>query len=344
MQAAFLTQHGGPEVLRFGEVPTPEVRPSTVRVRVRAAAINHLDIWVRKGLPGLKLSYPHVLGGDAAGIVDKIGDGITNFSVGQDVIVHPGLACGQCEACRSGWESLCSSYQILGEHVSGTHAEFVVVPAENLFSKPSNLSFEEAASLPLVFTTAWQMVVRRAQVQKGEWVLVHAAGSGVGSAAIQIARLHGAHVIATAGSDDKLELARRLGAEETVNYRSSDWLAAVKKIRKGGCEVIIDHLGSDYWEANLKALKWGGRIAVCGATSGWVAQTDLRQVFYRQLQILGSTMGSKTDFGKALEAIAAGKMRAVVDKAFPLKDVRQAHEYLESRGQFGKVVLLPGSA
>jgi NADPH:quinone reductase-like Zn-dependent oxidoreductase len=343
MKASYLTGHGGPEVQAYGDLPDPVAGPGEVVVRLKAAALNHLDLWVRAGMPGLRLSFPHVLGGDGAGIVESVGEGVTGWKAGAQVIVHPGLGCGHCGRCLGGWESLCDQYRILGEHVSGTLAQKVKVPAANLFAKPTGLSFEQAAAAPLVFTTAWQMLVRRAGVQRGETVLVHAAGSGVGSAGLQIAKLFGARVIATAGSDSKLELARQLGADEVINYADGDWVAAARKLAPGGFDVVFDHLGKDFWPGNLRVLKRGGRLTLCGATTGWEAMTDLRHVFYRQLQILGSTMGSKTDFPQIVEYLAQSKLKAVIGKSFPLSQSRAAMDYLSDRKQFGKVILMPES-
>ncbi len=343
MKASYLTSHGGAEVQTYGELPDPVAGPGEVVVRLKAAALNHLDLWVRAGIPGLKLAFPHILGGDGAGVVESLGAGVGNWKAGAEVIVHPGLSCGHCGRCQGGWESLCDQYRILGEHVSGTHAQKVKVPAANLFAKPENLNFEEAAAVPLVFTTAWQMLVRRANVQAGETVLVHAAGSGVGSAGVQIAKHLGARVIATAGSDAKLELAKSLGADETINYATGDWVAAARKLAPGGFDVVFDHLGKDFWHGNIKLLRSGGRLTLCGATSGWDAATDLRHVFYRQLQILGSTMGSKNDFPRIVELLKDRKLKAVVGKAFPLSQSRAALDFLSDRKQFGKVILLPES-
>ncbi len=342
MKAAYISRHGSHrEVLQVGELPDPTPGPGEVRVRVRSAALNHLDIWVTGGLPGLKLTFPHVLGGDASGVVDQVGSGVTRWKKGDEVIVHPGLACGICDRCESGWESLCPDYRILGEQVSGTHAELVCIPQGNVFSKPVQLSFDDAAAMPLVSTTAWQMLVKRAQVQRGEIVLVHAAGSGVGSAAIQIAKHLGAQVIATAGSQDKLDLARRLGADHGVCYSDADWVSVVRRLAPKGCDVIFDHLGAKFWESNIKLIRNGGRIPVCGATTGAEATTNLAHVFFRQIQILGSTMGDKRDFPQILELFAQGKLRSVVDKAFPLSQAGEAFDRMDGRKQFGKIILNP---
>lgn len=339
MRAAYINRHGGPECLEIGELPVPEISATEVLVRVKFSALNHLDLWVRQGLPSLKLRFPHVLGADASGTVEQIGSEVKHVKPGDEVIVHPGISCLRCQSCLTGWESLCRDYKILGEHVSGTNAEFVKVPGANVYSKPSTLSFEEAAAIPLVFTTAWQMAVNRAHVKPGDRVLIHAAGSGVSSAAIQIARLYGAEVIATSGSERKLERARALGASHTINVKTHDFVAEVKRIAKGGVDVILDHVGKDYWEKNFHCVKWGGTIVSCGATSGFDATTDLRHVFYRQVQILGSTMGSKGDFPAILRQVALGHLKGMPDKTFPLARIQEAHRYLASGEQFGKVLL-----
>ncbi len=339
MKAAFINGHGGPEVVEFGELPDVSPGPGEVTVRVRYSGLNHLDLWNRRGLPNMKYVYPFILGADSAGVVDKLGAGVTDLKSGDEVVVHPGLSCLKCPKCLSGWESLCSKYGILGETTNGTNAELVKVPAANCFAKPASLSFAEAASVPLVFTTAWQMVVRRGEVKPGDLVLVQAAGSGVGSAAIQIARLFGADVIATAGDDEKCEAAKALGAKFTVNYRKENFLDAVKKISRKGVDVVIDHLGKDHWESNLKAARWGGKVVVCGATTGFEAKTDLRQIFFRQLSLLGSTMGSKGDFPAILGHLGEGRLQAAVGLELPLSEARVAHEALEARRVFGKAVL-----
>ena len=334
MKAAYIERHGGPNVLKVGELPDPKVPEGHALVRIKAASLNHLDIWVRRGLPGLPVQFPHVLGCDASGIVESS----KNFSVGEKVIVHPGLSCGECEPCLRGIESLCRSYKILGEHVSGLQCEYVAVPEQNLFKKPEDLSFEEAAAMPLVFTTAYQMV-EQGQVRPGSVVLVHAAGSGVSSAAIQLAKLRGAEVIATAGVDEKLEKAKALGADHVLNYRKQDFVAESKRISKKGVDVVLDHVGAATWEGNIRAVTWGGRIVICGATTGKDGITDLAHLFYRQIHLIGSTMGSKRDFPKILEGFEEGKLKAVVGETFPLKDIGEAHKRLESRSIFGKIVL-----
>ena len=339
-----LREHGGPEVLVAEELPDLVPGPGEVRVRVQAVAMNHLDIWTRKGLPHARLKYPFILGSDVAGVVDAVGPGagLGDVLPGLEVVLNPGVSCGRCRACLSGRDNLCRSYAILGENRDGGYAEQIVVPAANLLPAPKNLSPVERAAIPLAFLTAWQMVVEKARVQPGETVLVHAAGSGVGSAALQIAKLFGAEVIATAGSDEKLARARQLGADHLVPSRSGDLLAAVKRITgKRGVDVVIEHVGAATWEQSILACAWGGRIVTCGATSGHDAHTDLRHVFFRQLSILGSTMGSKGSLFTVLEHVAAGRLRPVVDRTYPLAEAREAHRRMEDREQFGKIVLIP---
>jgi len=331
---------GGPEVLRPGELETPKPGPGEVRVRLKAAAVNHLDLWVRKGVANPKLSFPHVPGADGAGVVDAVGPGVEEELLGKEVILNPGVSCGHCEACLSGADNLCPTYGILGEHLPGTYAEYVVVPRANLVEKPANLSFEEAASFPLAFLTAWQMVVDKLKVQPGETLLVMAAGSGVGVAAIQIAKLYGARVIAAAGSEEKLARARELGADEEVNYREAGWHRRVRELTGGkGVDAVADSTGREFWEGVIKATRNGGRIALVGATSGYEAVTPLAHVFYRQLTIYGSTMGSKSRLFKIARFFQEGKLRPVIGKVLTLDQAYEAHRLLEARKVIGKVVL-----
>ncbi|MBI2895854.1 MAG: zinc-binding dehydrogenase [Deltaproteobacteria bacterium] len=340
MRAVVLREHGGVDVLQEEEIETPHAGPGEVRVRVHACALNRLDLWVRAGLPGLRLAYPHRLGSDVAGVVDEVGPGAPDSLAGSRVLVNPGLSCGRCRECLRGDDNLCASYRILGEHVSGGYAEWVTIPVQNVLPYPEGLGWEQAAAVPLVFLTAWQMLVRRARVRPGDWVVVHAAGSGVGSAAIQIAKLFGATVVATASSPAKLEQARALGADHVSSY--DQLVDVVRRLTgKRGVDVVVEHTGKATWESSLRVLRWGGTLVTCGATSGHEAQTDLRHVFYRQLSILGSTMGSKADLHDLLPHVASGRLRPVVDRTYPLSEARQAHLRLESREQFGKVVLLP---
>jgi NADPH:quinone reductase-like Zn-dependent oxidoreductase len=342
MKAVIFSQHGGPEVLQFTDVADPKIKANEVLVEVRACALNHLDVWVRGGLPGIKIPLPHILGNDVAGVVREVGELVTWAKPGAEVMIQPGVSCGHCVECLSGRDNMCLEYDIIGSVRDGGYAELLSVPGVNVIPKPGNLSWPEAAALPLVTLTAWHMLVTQARVQPGEDVLVHAAGSGVGSLGIQIAKLFGARVIATASSDEKLAKARELGADETVNYTRDDWPKEVRRLTSGrGVDVVFEHTGEATWPGSLVSLKKGGRLVTCGATSGFDARTDLRQVFYRHLTILGSMMGSKAELLAAMKFIESGRIRAVVDRTLPLAEARKAHELMEDRAQFGKLVLLP---
>ena len=342
MKATIFKQHGGPEVLEYTDVPAPVIRANEVLVEVKACALNHLDIFVRNGMPGIDIPLPHILGNDVAGVVREVGELVTWVKPGDEVMVQPGVSCGHCQACLSGQDNLCREYDMIGYRRPGGYAELVAVPGANLIPKPTALSWPEAAALPLVTVTAWHMLVTRANVQPGEAVLVHAAGSGVGSIAIQIAKLRGARVITTASSDEKLAKARELGADETINYTRDDWPKEVRRLtERRGVDVVVEHTGAATWPGSIAALKNNGRLVTCGATSGFDARTDLRQVFYRHLTLLGSFMGSKAELLEAMKFVVQGKIRAVVDRVFPLSEARQAHELMENRGQFGKIVLDP---
>jgi NADPH:quinone reductase-like Zn-dependent oxidoreductase len=339
-EAIVLRDHGGPEVLRRETIDLPEPSAREVLVRVRAVALNHLDLWVRRGLPNLRLEYPHRLGSDVAGEIEALGPGARGVAIGDKVVVSPGISCGVCQRCLSGEDTLCLEYRILGEHLHGGYARHVVVPDTNLVSYPGDLPFAQVAAVPLVFLTAWQMVVDKARVRQGETVLVHAAGSGVSSAAIQIAKLHGARVIATAGTEAKTQRARALGADEVIDYVATDFVAEVKRLTaKRGADVVIDHVGGDVLAKSVVAAARGGRIVTCGATAGFYPKIDLRHVFYRQITIAGSTMGSKGLLFGILERVKAGSLRPIVDRVLPLWEAAEAHRVLESREAFGKVVL-----
>jgi NADPH:quinone reductase-like Zn-dependent oxidoreductase len=342
MKASLFRSHGGPDVFEYVDAPEPSIRPNEVLIEVKACALNHLDIFVRNGLPGIEIPLPHILGNDVSGVVREVGELVTWVKAGDEVMVQPGVSCGHCEACLSGRDNLCRDYDIIGYRRDGGYAELVAVPGVNVFSRPANLSWEEAAALPLVTLTAWHMLVTRANLQAGEDVLVHAAGSGVGSIAIQIAKLRGARVITTASSEEKLAKARELGANEAINYTREDWPKEIKRLTgRRGVDVVVEHTGSATWSGSISSLKNNGRLVTCGATSGYDAHTDLRQVFYRHLSIMGSFMGSKSELLEAMKFVRDGKIRAVVDKVFALSDAREAHTHLESREQFGKVVLRP---
>jgi NADPH:quinone reductase-like Zn-dependent oxidoreductase len=312
-----------------------------VRVRIRAVALNHLDIWVRKGGPAFHLEYPHRLGSDIAGVVEANGPGAT-ATVGAKTVVQPGLSCGRCAACLGGHDNLCRFYKILGENTQGGYAEYIVVPEVNLAPYPERLDFPEAAASILPFLTAWQMVVHKARVAPGDTILVQGAGSGIGVAAIQIAKLHGARVIATAGTQAKCDRAKQLGADEAIDYTTTDFAAAARAATgKRGVDAVIEHVGGDTFVASIKAVRNGGRIVTCGATSGFHPAIDLRHIFFRQIEILGSTMGSKADLLAVLGHVAAGRLSPVVDRVLPLAQAADAHRVLEQRAAFGKVVLTP---
>jgi len=342
MKAVIFDKHGGPEVLRYADVEEPRARANEVLVEVRACALNHLDVWVREGLPGIEIPLPHILGNDIAGVVREVGEVGDWVRTGDEVILQPGVSCGHCRACLGGADNLCPQYDILGYRRDGGYAELVSAPAVNVIPKPKNLSWEEAAALPLVTVTAWHMLVTRAEVQPGEDVLVHAAGSGVGTIGIQIAKLRGARVIATASSEEKLEKARALGADEIINYTREDWPKEVRRLTdKKGVEVVFEHTGAATWAGSIGSLARGGRLVTCGATSGFDAPIDIRQLFYRHLTFLGSFMGSKSELLDAMKFIERGQIRAVVDRTLPLAEASHAHELMQDRAQFGKLVLIP---
>jgi 2-desacetyl-2-hydroxyethyl bacteriochlorophyllide A dehydrogenase len=340
VKAIVFRQHGGPEVLQYADVPDSEPRPNEVLVRVRACALNHLDLWVRGGLPNVPIPLPHIPGSDVAGEIAKIGSEVTTVRVGQKVVLAPGVSCGKCAACVSGQDNRCRQFTNLGYMIDGGCAEFVRVPEVNCLPYPENLSFEQAAAVPLVFQTAWHMLIARAELQPGEDVLVLGAGSGVGSAAIQIAKFFGARVIATAGSDEKLAKARELGADHAINHKSQKIRDEVRRItNKRGVDVVFEHVGTATWDDSLASLALAGRLVTCGNTTGYDAKIDLRFLFSRQLSLLGSYMGVKSELHTVMKLVAAGRLKPVVDRTFPLAEAAAAHAYLETGQQFGKVVL-----
>ncbi len=340
MKAIVFRQHGGPEVLEYTEAPEPVLRPNDVLVRVKACALNHLDLWVRRGLPNVPIPLPHIPGSDVSGEIAQIGAGVTTVAVGQKVVLAPLVSCGKCAACVAGLDNRCRQATNLGYLIDGGCAEFVRAPEVNCLPYPENLSFEEAASIPLVFQTAWHMLVARAQLQPGEDALILGVGSGVGSAAIQIAKFLGARVIATAGSGEKLEKARQLGADYLINHKTQKIRDEVRRITaKRGVDVVFEHVGTATWEESLASLAAGGRLVTCGATTGFDAKLDLRFLFSRQLSLLGSYMGTKSELYTVMKLVASGRLKPLVDRVFPLAEAAKAHTYLESSAHFGKVVL-----
>ncbi|MBI2212859.1 MAG: zinc-binding dehydrogenase [Acidobacteria bacterium] len=343
MKAALVRAHGGPEAIELTDVDDPRPSPGVAVVRVRAVALNHLDIWVRRGVPGAKFPLPMILGSEIAGTIEALPDGASGWRLGDDVLVAPGTSCGVCIECASGWDPHCRDYGILGETSNGGAAEFAAVPVRNLMRKPSALSFAEAASMPLDFLTAWHMLVARARLRPGDTVLVHAGASGVGSAAVQIAKLWGATVLATAGSEAKAERARALGADRTILYRETDFAKEIRELTgKRGVDVVIEHVGRDTWDGSVRSLARGGRLVTCGATTGHEVTVNLRVLFAKGISLLGSTMGSLAEMKQVVQHIEAGTLRPVVDRVLPLAEIREGHRVLEAREAAGKVVLEVG--
>jgi NADPH:quinone reductase-like Zn-dependent oxidoreductase len=316
-------------VLRYEDAPDPSPGPGEVLIELRAASLNHLDLWVRQGLPSVP--KPRILGADGAGVVAALGDGVDGLEVGERVVINPGLEHGE-------------RIVVIGEHTEGTHAELAVLPATNVHRLVDSLSFEEAAAFPLVFETAYRMLVTRAHLEAGEWVLVWGIGGGVATAALTIAKALGARVLATSSSDEKLERARELGADATVNHATGDVRAEAKRVTEGaGIDFVVEHVGEATWATSLAVVRPGGRVVVCGATTGPNPPAQLHRVWWKQLSIHGSSMGTRADFEGAYELVASGRARPVIDRVFPLAETRAAHERLEAGDQFGKIVLrIPG--
>jgi NADPH:quinone reductase-like Zn-dependent oxidoreductase len=326
MKAIRIHEDGGPDVLRYEDAPDPEAGPGEVLLSLRAASLNRLDVWVRQGLPSVP--KPRILGADGAGVVAALGDGVEGLDEGQRVVINPGLEHGD------------GRITVIGEHTDGTHAELIAVPARNVHPIPDNLSFEQAAAFPLVYETVYRMLVTRAALRQGEWVLAWGVGSGIGTAALALGRALGARVIATSSSDEKLARASELGADATVNHAVEDVVARVKEVTDGhGADVVVEHVGEATWQSSLAAAAAGGRVAVCGATTGPNPKAALHRVWWKQLTILGSTMGTAEDFDGAYRLVAAGRAPVVVDSVFPLADAHAAHERMERGEHMGKIVL-----
>lgn len=342
MKAVRIHEHGGPEVLRYEDIPEPAVPFQNVLVRVKACALNHLDLWVRRGIPGQKIPLPHILGSDVAGEVTAVGEGCARVKVGDRVLLAPAQSCRQCRYCVGGQDNFCRLYTLLGYFIDGGNAEYIAAPEVYVIPIPGDLNFEEAAAVPLVFLTAWHMLVGRARIRPGEEVLVLAASSGVGSAAIQVAKFWGCRVIATAGGEEKLSQARELGADEVIDHYRQNITEEVKRLTgRRGVDVVFEHVGEATWEHSVASLAHHGRLVTCGATTGPKAGLDLRHLFARQLSLLGSFMGTLGELHEVLAFIGKRQLRAVIDRVFPMEEARAAHERLEHKEQFGKVLVAP---
>ena len=341
MKAVVFKEHGGPEKLSYEEVPTPVIGPDEVLIRVKACALNHLDIWIRQGNPAYPVPLPHISGSDIAGVVEEVGAQTEGVTVGDRVLVSPGVSCWRCEFCLSGRDNLCRSYSLIGTKIPGGYAEYIKVPFRNVLPVPDNISFEQAAAFPLVSVTASHMLFALAGLQHGETVLIMGAGSGVGSMAVQLAKLAGARVITTVGTDDKIPKAVVLGADAVLNHAKEKVADRVKLLTEGkGVDVVIEHIGPEVWDTCLRSLAKGGRLITCGATTGAAVQLDLRYVFSRQLTIKGSYLGTRAELVKAVELIGQKRLIAVIDRTYPLSDARAAQEQMLSRKFFGKIVLV----
>jgi NADPH:quinone reductase-like Zn-dependent oxidoreductase len=342
MKAARIHQHGSPEVLVYEDVPDPKIKANQILLRVKACSLNHLDLFVRAGIPGMKFAMPHILGCDIAGEVVEVGELCERVKPGWRVLLSPGVSCRQCDQCAAGRDNFCRRYTIFGYGIDGGDAELVAAPEWTAIQIPDDLSFEEAAAAPLVFLTAWHMLVGRAKLQLGEDVLVLAASSGVGSAAIQIAKLHQCRVIATAGGEAKLAKARELGADHVIDHYGQDISAEVKKFTgKRGVDVVFEHVGAATWPKSLESLAPAGRLVTCGNTTGWDVKLDLRFLFSKQWSLLGSFMGTLGDLHAVLKFVFRKELKPVIDRVYPLSEIRAAHERLEHKEQFGKVLVTP---
>jgi NADPH:quinone reductase-like Zn-dependent oxidoreductase len=342
MKVARIHQHGGAEVLVFEDAPEPAIKANQVLVRVRACALNHLDLFVRAGIPGMKFSMPHVLGSDIAGEIVAVGDLCERVKPGWRVLLSPGMSCRQCEYCLAGNDNLCRRFTMFGYGVDGGDVELLAAPEYSAIQIPDSLSFEEAAAAPLVFLTAWHMLMTRAKLQPGEDVLVLAASSGVGTCAIQLAKMFQCRVIATAGGEAKLAKALALGADHVIDHYQQDISAEVRKLTgKRGVDVVVEHVGTATWSKSIESLAPAGRLVTCGATTGFDARVDLRYLFSKQYSLLGSFMGTMGELHQVLKFVFRGQLKPVVDTVYPLAEIREAHERLERKEQFGKIVVTP---
>lgn len=345
MKAMLFHEHGGTDVLRYEEIAEPIPGHQDVLFKVYAIGMNRNDLWAREGLPGVKFALPHISGSDASGVVVAVGDAVEDIKPGDEIVVHPWISCRSCEACTSGHEYFCRKGKIWGFQtgpLDGGYAEYAKIPHFNAVRKPASLDFVQGASIPLVLLTVWHMLVTRADLRAGETVLVWGAGSGIGVIAIQLAKVLGARVIATAGNEEKMAKASELGADLVLNHHQDDVVKAVKQFTAGrGVEVVFEHPGEATWERSLAALAWGGRLVICGNTTGYLPKTDLRFLFNKQLNLLGSHQGSKAELLQALKFVESGLIKPVVWRTFPLKDAAQAQETMYAGKHFGKLVLVP---
>jgi NADPH:quinone reductase-like Zn-dependent oxidoreductase len=342
MKAVQFTDHGDRDVIEYGDHEDVDPGRGEVRVEMRAGALNHLDVWTRRGLPGLSLEMPHIPGSDGAGVVDDVGAGVSRFESGDRVALSAGVSCGECEFCRDGDETLCVNYHVIGEHVRGVHSEYAVVPAANLVTVPGHVDWETAAAAPLVFQTAWRMLIDRGDLTAGESVLVLGASGGVGHAAVQIAAHAGAEVYATASSEQKLEYAREVGADHAINYEDENFAEAIQdRTGKRGVDMVVDHIGAATWQDSLKSLARGGRVVTCGATTGGTPETNINRIFWNQLSVIGSTMATPGQVDDVLELVWDGTFEPRIRATLPMSETARAHEMLEEREGFGKVVVIP---
>src|SRR5438093_5303891 len=342
MKAVVFDKHGGPEVLRYADAPDPVAGRGEVVLEVKATSINHIDIFLRRGMPGIKVPMPKIIGSDAAGVIREIGLEVSGLRIGQRVTINPGISCGRCEFCAAGFGSQCLTYAMVGENTDGAYAELLKVPSHIVLPIPDSISFEEAAAAPLVFLTAWSMMAVKGNIRPGEDVLILGVGAGVGTAAIQIAKMLGCRVFATASTEEKLQRAKQLGADFLINYRTEEFDKKIRDLtNRRGVDVVVDYIGADTWVRSLRAARRGGRVLTCGATTGFTPQTDLRQIFFRQIHVIGSTMGSHCEFLDVMKCVFRGQLKPVIDRVLPLSEAARGHELMEQRAVFGKVVLTP---
>lgn len=342
MKAAFINEHGNLDQIQVGEVEVPKIGPNEILITTKYAALNHLDIFVVKGWPGLKISMPHILGADGSGIVEETGSEVTTLIKGDKVTINPGLSCGKCKACLSGNQLFCKQFSILGEFQAGTYAQYFKIPEINALKIPNNFSLDYAAAAPLTFLTAWRMLTTKANLKRGEYVFIHGAGGGVASAAIQIAKLFGATVFVSTSSLEKIEKAKQLGADYAVNYKEmKDFtkFVYIELTKRHGIDVVIDSVGMATFPISIRLLRPGGRLITCGVTSGPFTKIDLTNIFWKHLEIKGSTMANQVEFRDVMEFVFKGDITPVIDKIFPFEEAKEAERYLEEGNQFGKILL-----